>query len=47
MVMIIDEPGFLSTPGKKEKKPLRFIQNIGAVGCSNFNRGYNALMVIG
>ena len=30
-----------------EKKPLRFLQNFGAVGCSNFNRVYSALMVIG
>ncbi len=34
-------------PGGERKKPLRFLQNIGAVGCSNFNRGYSALMVIG
>ena len=47
MVMMMINPPLNPLPGGERKKPLRFLQNIGAVGCSNFNRGYSALMVIG
>lgn len=42
-----NKPTPKSPSGRGEKKPLRFFQNIGAVGCSNFNQGYSAFTVIG
>jgi len=43
-----NEPTPKLPSGRELKKPRRFFQNIGAVGCSNFNHdNYSELTVIG